>query len=570
MIDKDKFTGLLERVRRPGRYIGGEWNSSAKDLRRVDIKAALSFPDLYEVGMSHLGFKLIYHLLNGRGDTACERVFAPAPDMQELMEREGVPLFTLESRAPVRAFDVLGFSLSYELDYSNVLNMLKLSGVPLLSKERDESYPLVMAGGPSALNPEPLADFVDFFVIGEAEESLPEIIESLKARGYGSGRRPPKEETLEGIAGIDGVYVPSLLPAGSKIKRRVVLGLAGSFFPVKQIVPYISIVHDRAVVEIMRGCPHLCRFCQARAAYHPRRERPADEVITLSEEIIKATGYEEISLLSLSAGNHSQIIPIIDALTSRFGPAGVNVSLPSLRIEKILEDLPSLLSRIKKSGLTFAPEAGTERLRKAIRKEISMDELAAAVSSAVRSGWNRVKLYFMIGFPGEGEEDLDGIAEVIRMVRNIDRRINVNVSVNPFIPKPHTPFQWYDMDTEERLRRKISYLRDRARIKRVKLKFHDPKLSALEGVFSLGDRRLGRVLARAVDKGCRLDGWTEHLDLAAWDEAFREEGIDPAGYIRPGREIGDPLPWDFIECGISRDTLVREALAIRSSIAPGQ
>jgi radical SAM family uncharacterized protein len=561
MIDRDKFIRLLEGVRKPGRYIGGEWNSVKKGPEGVDIKVALSFPDLYEVGMSHLGFKLIYHLLNERDDTACERVFMPDTDMQALMEADNVPLFTLESREPVSGFDLLGFSMAYELNYTNVLNMLRLAGIPLKAGDRGEEAPLVIAGGPSAFNPEPMADFIDLFVIGEAEEALAEIIEALKESKKDPGPAPERADLLKKLNRIEGVYVPSLYDPSRKIKKRTVSGLAGSFYPVKQIVPYINVVHDRAAIEIMRGCPHTCRFCQARAVYHPKRERTAPEIIRLAEETIRSTGYEEISLLSLSTGNHSEIIPVISALIDKFRAAGISVSLPSLRIEKILSALPSLLSRIKKSGLTFAPEAGTERLRNIMRKDISIDELIGAVGSARGAGWSRVKLYFMIGIPTETYEDLDGIVKIIYKVLGVDKRINVNVSINPFIPKPHTPFQWSGMDTREELQKKILYLRDRIRSRKVKVKFHDPRLSALEGAFSLGDRRLGAVALRAFEKGCRLDGWTEHLNFSAWEEAFKEEGVDPASYIHARRNIGDPLPWDHIECGLSKTLLAKEASA---------
>jgi len=572
---QDKIEELLGRVQRPGRYLGNEWNAVTKDLDKACVKFALCFPDLYEIGMSHLGFKLIYHLLNEKKDIACERVFSPAADLERILRNESLPLFTLESKKRLAAFDVIGFSLSYELNYTNMLNILDLAGIPLLAKDRGERHPLIIAGGPSTCNPEPISDFIDFFVIGEAEESLPEALDIVKS--YKKRRDLDRTEFLKEICRIDGIYVPSLYKAEYNnngtlksfnpifkdapltINKRSIGNLETSFYPTKQIVPHISIVHDRVSVEIMRGCPNLCRFCQARVLYYHRRECSLDRILKLAEESIKETGYEEISLLSLSSGNHSQIVRIISFLIDKFKRKGINVSLPSLRIDEVLKELPGILSRVKKSGLTFAPEAGSERLRRVMNKHIDIKELESAVEAAAGSGWRSVKLYFMIGLPTETHEDIDGIVDIVQRLLHKNRNLHINVSIASFIPKPHTPFQWARMETREALNDKFRYIKERIKTKRAKLKFNNTNISVLEGVLSRGDRRLNAVILRAFNKGCRLEGWLEHLDSDKWLEAFKEEGIDPDFYLYREKEYGETLPWDHINFGITKEYMVEEA-----------
>ena len=575
MIEQNKIEDLLSRVQKPGRYLGNEWNAVKKDLERASVKFALSFPDLYEIGMSHLGFKLLYHLLNEKDYIACERVFSPGVDLERILRDERLPIFTLESKEPLAGFDIIGFSLAYELNFTNMLNILDLAKIPLVSQERDESHPLIIAGGPSTCNPEPISDFIDFFVIGEAEESLLEAIEII--RSHKKRQDYDKKELLKDICGIDGIYVPSFYKAEynkdgtlkplepickeapSFIAKRSVANLDASFYPTKQIVPYISIVHDRVSVEIMRGCPNLCRFCQARVLYHQRRERSFERILELAEKSIRETGYEEISLLSLSSGNHSQIVRIISFLIDRLKPKGINVSLPSLRVDEILKELPGILSRIKKSGLTFAPEAGSERLRSVINKRMNIKELESALEAAASSGWRSIKLYFMIGLPTETYKDIDDIAGIVHNLLRRNKKIDINVSISSFIPKPHTPFQWERMEREEKINDKVRYIKESIKTRRVKLKFNNVKISILEGMLSRGDRRLNSAILRAFKKGCRLDSWLEHLDFDKWLEAFREEAIDPNFYLYREKKYNEILPWDHINYGITKEYLAKEA-----------
>ena len=552
MIEPKIIENLLSQVRKPGQYIGNEWNSVKKNLDEIPVKFALAFPDLYEVGMSHLGLKLLYHLLNEDKEIACERTFSPAADLEELLRKEKVPLFSLESKEPLSNFDIIGFSLTYELNYTNVLNILNLAGIPLKRDERDGSWPLVIAGGPAAFNPEPMSDFIDLFVIGEAEEAIIELIRAFKTARDASKN---KTQILKTLSSIEGVYVPSLYSPGKDtvpaIKKRYIRDLNNSFYPVKQIVPHINVIHDRLALEIMRGCPNICRFCQARSIYHHKRERSLKKILELAEKGIANTGYEEISLLSLSSGDHSQIAPMIDNLISRFKKNGISISLPSLRIEKLLKSFPDLLSRIRKSGLTFAPEAGSERLRKIINKNINMDELGPTIKAACDSGWRRVKLYFMIGLPTETYEDIDGIIDTIYSILKDNRNIELNVSISSFIPKPHTQFQRSPMEREEALRAKISYIASKIKPRRAKLKFHDTRTGMLEAVFSRGDRKLGSVILHAFKSGCRFDSWKGQLDFDRWTEAFNAEGINLEDYIYRTRPATEHLPWDHINCGTS-------------------
>jgi len=549
---------ILPSVARPARYIAGEYNSVEKDLNKTDVKIALCFPDIYEVGMSHLGSRILYSLLNERDDIACERVFAAWVDMEEIMRKENMPLYSLESKRPVREFDMIGFSLTYDMSYTNVVNMLDMAGIPKFSRERTSHGPIVMAGGPCTCNPEPVSDYFDFFIIGEAEEVIFEVIAVFKKY------KKDKVKFLENIAGIEGVYVPQFYKpdydsggtliatrpiyprAGSKIKRRIIKDLNNCFYPKKFIVPYIQIIHDRIMIEIMRGCPNSCNFCQASSAYRPVRLRSKDAIIDLAKENFKNTGYEEISLVSLSSGNHPAIKEIVSDLVAFFKDKGVGISLPSLRAEDIVALLPSLISEIHKTGLTFAPEAGTRRLRSAINKDIDMENLFRAVQEASRHGWRRVKLYFMIGLPTETDEDLLGIKDTVEKLKSISNKLEITVSAAYFIPKPHTAYEREAMEQKNALLAKGNMLKKILDIKGVKLKLHNIDASFLEAVFSRGDRRLSEVIFRAWSAGARFDAWSEHFRFDIWLDAFKSCGIDPSYYANRRIPPEEALPWDHI------------------------
>jgi radical SAM family uncharacterized protein len=577
---------VLPLVSKPGRYIGNEWNIIKKDKRNVHVTFGLCFPDVYEVGMSHLGMKILYSILNARADTACERFFAPWIDMEKQMREHGIPLLSLETGTPLNKFDIVGFSLQYELSYTNVLTMLSLGGVPLFSSQRDSTHTLVIAGGPCCFNPEPLADFVDCFVIGEAEEVILELIDAYErcSRGIQKSSSNPgghneRQNLLRELGRIEGIYVPSLygikydcrglikeVRPGSdgvpvKIRRRIIRNLDEAHYPTSPVVPYVEIVHDRIGIEIMRGCPHRCRFCQAGAIYLPCRKRSKHTIKHLALEISKNTGYDEISLVSLSSGDYPEIAGLIKDLAAVFTPQGIAISLPSLRVDSVPDVMPSIIFQTRKTGLTIAPEAGSSRLRRVINKDIDVGRLIEGAKRAYEAGWRRVKLYFMIGLPTETEADLDGIialaGEVINTAPSRHKRsAGISLSISCFIPKPHTPFQWEAMSTIDELRQRQDYLRNRLKRNRwAKLKFHNPRMSFLEGVFSRGDRRLSGVLVAAWNKGCRFDGWSEQFRFDAWMDAFAECGISPDFYATRRREPGEVLPWDIIDTGLTREFL---------------
>lgn len=583
------LAGVLLEVRKPARYIGNEWNAVKKDFSKQEIKFAVCFADLYELGMSNLGVRIIYGLLNEQEGISCERVFLPDVDMQALLKRDNVPLFSLESKAPLAGFDFLGFSLSYELGYTNVLAVMDLAGIPLLSKDRDLNYPLVIAGGSCVSNPEPMADFVDLFLIGEAEEAILEIIEKYKqirtsaerSGAYPKGtshepqtanRKPgiTKTDILRALSEIEGVYVPSFYEArynddGSfnglipkypdlpaKINKRIVKDLNQAYYPVKWMVPYIPVVHDRAAVELMRGCPHCCNFCQARSVYSSLRLRSPEKVVQLSREVLSSSGYEELSFLSLSTSEYPYLAKVIASLGRELEEDGVSVSLPSLRPKSYLGELSEYLAKVRKTTLTFAPEAGSERMRQAIHKNFSMDELFSAVSQAYKNGWQAIKLYFMIGLPGEEYSDLDGILEIAQKVSSLRKEFSrypaeVRLSVSFFVPKPHTGFERQAMDSAESLRAKTAYLRDKSRgiSRKIRLDFHELKTSILEAVFSRGDRRLAEVIRKAYKSGCMLDGWSEHFKPDIWEASFKECSIRHEDYLS-AVACGESLPWEHI------------------------
>lgn len=544
---------ILLKVRKPARYIGGEWNSVIKDYKDIKCKVALAFPDVYEVGMSHLGLKILYSLLNDRQDIACERVFAPWFDMETIMRERGIPLFSLETKRPLAEFDILGFSLQYELSYTNVLNMLDLAGIPLFSAGRGDLFPLVIGGGPCAFNPEPMADFFDCFLIGDGEEAVVEIADIfIDSRNTGD----KKEVLLKRLAAVEGVYVPSM---PKKIKKRSVLDLDKAYYPVRPVVPYIEVVHDRIQLEIMRGCRRRCNFCQAGVIYRPNRQRFAEKIVSLAKEIYENTGYDEISLISLSSGDHSQIMDIASSVKELFRGKGVGISLPSLRVVDPVSKFPlEMASGLpaggagKHTGLTFAPEVGSEKMRKVINKDISPAILKECALEAFKNGWRRVKLYFMIGLPEEDYSDLDAIVEMAKEIselkKNLDGRpAEINASVSIFIPKPHTKFERAAMLPADEAEKRQRYIREKARRTKVKFSFHDVKQSYLEAALTRADRSLSKVIYNAWKNGCRFDGWSEYFDLEKWKLAFKDAGIDPDRYALRQRGQDEILPWGFIE-----------------------
>lgn len=577
----DNLNELLLQVQKPARYIGGEWNMVKKEWTADKVKVLLAFPEVYEVGMSYLGLKILYGILNKRDDCLCERVFSPWPDFEEILKKNRMNLFSLESRRAIKEFDIIGISLAYELNYTNCLNLLDLGGIPIKSSERGEDDPIVIAGGPACYNPEPMSEFIDAFVIGDGEDVINEIVDlyksmvpALPAGRDGQQSTGKRKKILKELAKIPGVYVPSLYEAAynddgtiknflpkekdlpRKIQKRVVKDLDNSFYPTDQIIPYIQIVHDRIMLEIMRGCKHVCKFCQAGTTYRPRRERSKETIVRIAKETYSKTGYEEITLLSLSSGDHSHIREIVEELNSEFKEKGVSVSVPSLRIDEILKPLPALISQVKKSGLTFAPEAGSECLRRVINKNIDIEKLMETLRESYRSGWRRVKLYFMIGLPAEKEEDLEEMVKLLYKVSNLKREIDgkdaqVTVSINAFVPKPHTPFQWEPMEPVDTLSRKKSFLRDNVKSRYVEMDFNSFHMGYLEAVFARGDRRLSNVVHEAWRRGARFDGWKEHFNLNLWLESFKEKSLDPDFYASRRRDPDEILPWNFIDIGFS-------------------
>lgn len=573
---------ILMSVQKPIRYTGGELGMVKKDPDKVDIRFAFCFPDTYEVGMSHLGIKILYHLLNERDDTYCERVFAPWPDMEEKMREHGIRLFSLETKTDVCSFDFVGFTLQYELSYSNVVNMLDLAGISLTTKERSENEPFVCAGGPCAYNPEPLAEIVDFFVIGEGEQVIGEVLDSYR-KWKRSGKS--RKAFLESIARIDGVYVPSfydvtynpdntikaIVPnnahAKPKITKRIIGDFARSYFPESLIVPYGEIVHDRVALELFRGCINGCRFCQAGFVYRPVREKKAPDLVALAERLVSATGYEEVSLCSLSTSDYTGLSELTEGLLRALSEKKVSLSLPSLRINNFSMDLMQKVRAVRKSGLTFAPEAGTQRLRDVINKGVTEQDLINSASMVFRGGWTNIKLYFMIGLPTETAEDVAAIGALAHKVRDAyyaipkqerKRGVNISVSASSFVPKPFTPFQWEAQDSIETILEKQKIARDSMKPRQISFGWHDARTSFLEGVFARGDRRLSRVLLKAHENGCKFDGWSEFFRFDAWQKSFEECGIAPEFYNQRRHSFEETLPWDHIDIGVSKQFLRSE------------
>ncbi|OPX87925.1 MAG: Radical SAM superfamily protein [Pelotomaculum sp. PtaB.Bin104] len=576
----DLLDQILPQVQKPARYTGGEWNAVRKDWSKVELKVAFAFPDVYEVGMSHLGLQILYSIVNTRKDTLMERVFAPWPDMEEKLREYNLSLFTLESCRPIRDFDVIAFTLQYELSYTNILNMLELAGLPLHSSLRGEEYPLVIAGGPCAFNPEPLASFIDLFVIGEGEEAIGDFLEVCRSA---RARNLSKPDLLLELAQVPGIYVPALyrveyLDDGAiakietavagipnRVHKRVVRDLDLAPYPTKPIVPSTEIVHDRMMIEVLRGCTRGCRFCQAGVIYRPVREKKPETVRGLAKELVKSTGYDEISLTSLSSSDYTPVRSVIKSLMEDHAGRGVGVSLPSLRVDNFSVQLAKEVQKVRRSGLTFAPEAGTQRLRDVINKGVTEEDLMSTATVAFQEGWQAIKLYFMIGLPTETTEDLDGIVYLARGVlargkrAGVPRgRLRVTVSVSSFVPKAHTPFQWEPQAPMAELKEKQAYLAARLRERGIVLNYHDPGTSFIEAVFARGDRRLDAVLEKARSLGCKFDGWSEHFSLDRWLEAFRQAGLDPAWYANRRYDYESRLPWDHISAGVSKRFLAQE------------
>ena len=580
----DRIEDLLLKVQKPVRYIGGEYGAVIKDPEKVDVRFAFLFPDTYEVGMSHLGMRILYHIINRREDTWCERTFTPWVDMAAEMRSAGIPLFTLESRTPVREFDLLGVTLQYEMSFTNILESLDLAGIPLRREERGEGYPFIVCGGPCAFNPEPLAPFVDLIALGDGEIETGELIDLYRDWRVSGA---PRDEFLRRSAQIEGIYVPSLYDvrynddgtvseiaptpgsgAPALVKKALVRDLDGADYPDRLIVPYGEIVHNRIMLEIFRGCTRGCRFCQAGMIYRPVRERSMDRLMVLARALVENTGYDEISLMSLSSGDYSCLPALAHQMVEEFSRRRVKISLPSQRIDAVLTDTLKETQKVRKTALTLAPEAGTQRLRDVINKGVTEEDLMRSVSDAFSQGWSAVKLYFMIGLPTETDEDVLGIADLAQKVRACyfavpkEQRapgLRITVSASVFVPKNFTPFQWCgQLDSETVIRRQNLLKEALRRIKGVDFKYHAPDLSYIEAVFARGDRRLADALEYGWRHGCRFDGWSDQFKYDTWLEAFKACGLDPDFYALRERELDETLPWDHLDAGVTKAFLRRE------------
>ncbi len=580
MVNKEVEKYLLK-VQKPAKYVGGELNSVVKNKEDVEIRFAFCFPDTYEVGMSHLGMKILYSQFNSIPYIWCERVFAPWIDMEEIMVENNIPLYALESGDPLSEFDFIGFTLQYELSFTNVLNMLKLGNIPICSKDRTGLTNIVVAGGPCTCNPEPIADFVDIFFIGEGEEVDLEVMELLRECRK---EKTTREEFLIRASQIQGCYVPSLYEieynedgtlksitplnnAPKKIKKRLMMDMDNSYYPDNFVVPNTEIVHDRAMQEIFRGCIRGCRFCQAGFLYRPVREKSPEVINQQCHTLCSNTGYDEVSLSSLSSSDYSQIVPLLDKLTAWSTEEKVSISLPSLRVDGFTDDIMSKIKTVRKSGLTFAPEAGSQRLRDAINKNVQEDELLNTCRTAFSGGWTRVKLYFMIGLPTETMEDVNAIPALGKKVvdeyyKNPDRpkgkSVSVTVSASSFVPKPFTPFQWEPQDTISTIHKKQKSIKEHIESKKIIFNYHEADTSFLEGVFARGDRKLCKVMLKACERGFHFDGWSDCFDLQKWLDLFEECNIDPSFYNNRRREFDELLPWDHIDYGVKKDFLINE------------
>lgn len=589
---------ILLSIEKPARYIGNEINMVVKDPKAVEIRFALCFPDVYEIGMSHLGIQILYDMFNRREDIYCERVYSPWIDLDQIMRKEGILLFAIESQQPIREFDFIGITLQYEMCYTNILQILDLGGIPLLAKERGEHDPIVIGGGPCSYNPEPLADFFDLFYIGEGETVYFQLMDTYKENQRQGGTRLT---FLEQAAKIPGIYVPAFyeityqedgtiqsrktlnLSAKETIRKELVMDLDETYYPEKPLVPFIKVTQDRVVLEIQRGCIRGCRFCQAGAIYRPVRERSAAFLKKAAYQMLKSTGQDEISLASLSSSDYSQLKELVDYLIEAFQGQGVNISLPSLRIDAFSLEVMSKVQDIKKSSLTFAPEAGSQRLRDVINKGLTKEVILNGSAEAFRGGWNRVKLYFMLGLPTETVEDIEEIAVLSDQIARVyyaevpkekrHGKVQVTASTSFFVPKPFTPFQWVPMCTKEEFLEKArlvnAKMREMLNWKSLKYHWHEADVSVLEGVLARGDRRIGKVILRAYQKGCLYDAWSDFFDHKKWLEAFEETGIDPDFYTTRVRKFDEILPWDFIDIGVTKEFLLREwKRAMEGTVTP--
>lgn len=587
----DTLHRILPQVQKPARYVGGEYNQIVKDKKNVDVRVAFCFPDTYEIGMSNIGMRILYGLMNEMPGVWCERVFAPWGDMEAEMRKHAIPLYALESHDPVKAFDLIAFTIGYEMSYTNILNMLELSCVPLLAREREGLENIVFAGGVCAVNPEPLADFIDFFSLGEGEEITKEIIDCYRqAKKDGC----TKQEFLLRVSKIDGVYVPSFYEhtynedgalaaitpkngAPARVRKRIIQDMDKSYFPTKTIVPSTEIVHDRTNLEIFRGCIRGCRFCQAGFCYRPVRAKSVDTLCEQAIESLEDSGNSEMTLASLSTSDYRKLPELADKLLDYCEPRKINLSLPSLRADNFSRDLMLRVQKVRKSGLTFAPEAGSQRLRDAINKNVTEHEILETCATAFSGGWNSVKLYFMLGLPTETDEDVAAIAELVNKIvycwrqnaTNKKRRLSINLATAFFVPKPFTPFQWEKQTSPEEYLRRVHLLQSCLTARGVDYRYHESDLSRLEAVLARGDRRLSKVLLRAHELGCKLDGWDEYFRYDLWMQAFSDCGVDPEFYTTRGFAEDEILPWQTIDIGVSRDFFLRErALAYQSVTTP--
>ena len=570
---RQTFPEILSLLRHPSHYLGSEINAIRKDPSQVRLRFALAFPDLYEVGMSHIGMQILYYILNRKNEIAAERVFAPGTDLERELRAANRPLCSLETRTPLAEFDIIGFSLMYELTYTNILNMLSLSSIPYYSKDRDMRHPFIIAGGPCAFNPEPLADFFDAIIVGDGEEVILQVADAwLEWKDAGADR----ESLLKEWSKLQGVYIPSFfepaidprgfqlleptIPGYTTVRKALVCDLDGSPYPDRPVVPFGRPVHDRLSLEVFRGCTRGCRFCQAGMIYRPVRERSPETVLSLAERALANTGYEEVSLLSLSTGDYTSLLPLMEQMMKRCEPEQIAVSLPSLRVDSLTEKLLTHIKRVRKTGFTIAPEAGSQRLRDVINKNITEETLEKTVRTVFESGWQLIKLYFMIGLPTETKDDIDAIVHLVKRLQGIpvSRKKRINVSVSTFVPKAHTPFQWCSQISVSESRERLRALRSELKGRGLRFKWQDPEMSFLEGLWARGDRRLSPLLVRAYEMGCRLDAWSEHFRFDRWQEAIEASGIDTSFYATRPRDLSEPLPWHHIDSGVSEGFLKEE------------